>query len=344
MPRGNFDVSAARFVRVYPVKCGYADKKATGGVKLVDAKSAASSCALRFEVFGNPTCGSGACRKPKALGVGIPATQATARANADGKITAITVPKVLPRSAFSASSSLSSRSPAYVARLNLLNHPFREGGWAPELKCKDKNCTSDREQFVQVDLGRELEINAVGIQGLASKASWVTRFRVSFSNDGIHWAGSKREFTANNENTQVVKVNLPRPVSARYARIIPTAGNKDDSSYGLRFELYGPKGYRAGETGCRLQRVRPCSCDNSKPIKTYVAPNGPRCGCARRMVQRAAVKGRTIVVHHQIPAQVVRRVVPVSHVIREVVPVAHVIAVPNDFSVVPTTVDKLEKN
>lgn len=47
--------------------------------------------------------------------------------------------------------------------------------------------TSDKGQWIQVDLGEIKEVTKVGMQGRQDYPQWVTRYRVSYSIHGQHF-------------------------------------------------------------------------------------------------------------------------------------------------------------
>ncbi len=142
---------------------------------------------------------------------------------------------------------------------------------------------SEPGEWLQIDLGRELVISAIGTQGSSTLATVVTELDASFSNDGVRWVrapqppgagagargGRRRRRRADRlavagagaaADADVEAVTaLPRPVSARFVRLAPTAWRSVAAqppaafAPGLRVELYGPEGYAPGERGCRLQ-------------------------------------------------------------------------------------------
>jgi hypothetical protein len=273
----------ARFVRLYPQACGallLAEGQTTPTSYNVD--KAGFMCALRLELFGYPVCSSTSftTSSPCKQAVGGPLGLENG---------------ALPDSSITASSTLALVTPASAARLNAVQGFFKEGGWSPSCPVVDgaKACsfrpTTSPPDYLQVDLGRELEINAVGTQGSSSRPTWVTQYFLAFSNDGKHWAQTAKEFVGNADASQVVKLSLPRPVLARYVRIIPTAWSNPKEEYGLRWELYGPAGYQPGETVCRLQQPHcPCA-DNSIAIAAKEAPGAKQhCGCAHTVVSLPA--------------------------------------------------------
>lgn len=291
----------ARYVRIAPTACAYGsapDGSAPAAAGPVEKLPTA--CALRVELLGHSPCSTGRCTKSGALGV-----------RAGG---------VLPAAAFSASSRARGATPAHAGRLHAKQSVFREGGWSPSPDSEHRTAlTAPAAQtaavavaspmghdWLQVDLGRELEVNAVATQGAASRPSYVSKYELLFSNDGRHWAKANRVFVGNSDNLQVVKVPLPRPVLARYVRFVPVAfeaaaavsssgadgspagpaaaaASSNAGSYGLRVEVFGPAGYRPGEIGCRLQAGAFCPCsDRSSAPSAKEAPGAhSSCGCGR---------------------------------------------------------------
>ena len=47
--------------------------------------------------------------------------------------------------------------------------------------------TSDKGQWIQVNLGKIQEVTKVGMQGRQDYPQWVTKYRVSYSIDGQHF-------------------------------------------------------------------------------------------------------------------------------------------------------------
>lgn len=290
----------ARYVRIAPTACAYGsapDGSAPAAAGAVDHMS--SACALRVELLGHSPCATGRCPKSGALGV-----------RAGG---------VLPAAAFSASSRARGATPAHAGRLHSKQSVFREGGWSPSPDSDHHTgvtapaaaaavavavASPSGHDWLQVDLGHELEINAVATQGAASRPAFVSKYELLFSNDGRHWAKANRVFVGNSDNLQVVKVPLPRPVLARYVRFVPVAfeaaaavaaaggdgspagpvaaaSSSNAGSYGLRVEVYGPAGYRPGEVGCRLQAGAFCPCSDRSSAPSAKEAPGAKCGCGR---------------------------------------------------------------
>lgn len=56
----------------------------------------------------------------------------------------------------------------------------RTGAWSAK--------TNDKGQWIQVNLGKITTVTKIGIQGRQDYAQWVTGYKVSYSQDGQHFA------------------------------------------------------------------------------------------------------------------------------------------------------------
>ena len=72
--------------------------------------------------------------------------------------------------------------PAKDARLHFTGG---HGGWGPE--------TTDAHQFLQVDLGKEMEVTGIKTQGCHGGGYWVRSYTVSYGNDGTHFQNYEKE-------------------------------------------------------------------------------------------------------------------------------------------------------
>ncbi|KAM9844451.1 contactin-associated protein-like 4 [Aulostomus maculatus] len=138
----------------------------------------------------------------------------------------------LPPSAFRSSSQLSSSHAPGFAKLNR-----REGagGWSP--------LTSDRYQWLEVDLGERTKITAVATQGRYGSSDWLTSYLLMFSDTGHNWKQYRQEdsigsFPGNSNADSVVQYKLQQPAVARFLRLIPLGWNTN-GRIGLRLETYG---------------------------------------------------------------------------------------------------------
>lgn len=59
------------------------------------------------------------------------------------------------------------------------------GGWSPH--------TSDRYQWLEVDLGERTKITAVATQGRYGSSDWLTSYLLMFSDTGHNWKQYRQE-------------------------------------------------------------------------------------------------------------------------------------------------------
>uniref|UniRef100_A0A8C4FC08 Contactin associated protein like 3 n=1 Tax=Dicentrarchus labrax TaxID=13489 RepID=A0A8C4FC08_DICLA len=109
------------------------------------------------------------------------------------------------------------------------------GGWSP--------VTSDRYQWLEVDLGERTKITAVATQGRYGSSDWLTSYLLMFSDTGHNWKQYRQEdsigsFPGNTNADSVVQYKLQQPAMARFLRLIPLDWNPS-GRIGLRLETYG---------------------------------------------------------------------------------------------------------
>ncbi|TKS79399.1 Contactin-associated protein-like 3B [Collichthys lucidus] len=109
------------------------------------------------------------------------------------------------------------------------------GGWSP--------LTSDRYQWLEVDLGERTKITAVATQGRYGSSDWLTSYLLMFSDTGHNWKQYRQEdsigsFPGNSNADSVVQYKLQQPTIARFLRLIPLEWNPS-GRIGLRLETYG---------------------------------------------------------------------------------------------------------
>lgn len=136
--------------------------------------------------------------------------------------------------AITASSELDDKHSASRARLNSKPEGELMGSWVP--------LQNDENQWLQVDLGKILEVTKVSIQGGGDGVSmYVTSFILLYSEDGETFQdyqenNAEKVFEGNNDGDTVVSHWLVQPVKARYFRLQPKTWNEQIA---LRVELYG---------------------------------------------------------------------------------------------------------
>ena len=87
---------------------------------------------------------------------------------------------VISDTQITSSSDLSETSTAIYARLNQLGEKNgTEGAWVA--------ATNDKNQWIEVNLYRQMVVTGVTMQGNPSSDKWVTRYKVEFSLDHAVW-------------------------------------------------------------------------------------------------------------------------------------------------------------
>ena len=92
----------------------------------------------------------------------------------------IASPSTIPDNQLSASSEYSSGYQAAYGRLN----GDRGDGWCAKEAARD-------DDWLQVDLGRTIEVCGVATQGDRNGNEWTTYFKMSYSYDGASWTTYK---------------------------------------------------------------------------------------------------------------------------------------------------------
>ncbi|KAL9955702.1 hypothetical protein ACROYT_G037062 [Oculina patagonica] len=118
-------------------------------------------------------------------------------------------------------------------RLHFKRISGRYGAWS--------NGNLRENSWFQVDFGRSVKVTMVATQGRQDAYQWVSKYRVSYSNDGIFFqdyeeGGHVKIFDGNTDRDTVVRNKLQNPIITRYIRINPI------SYYGwisLRADFYG---------------------------------------------------------------------------------------------------------
>ncbi|CAH3183147.1 unnamed protein product, partial [Porites lobata] len=141
----------------------------------------------------------------------------------------------IPDSALTASSKAGVAHSPKRGRLNYATPPAAwSSGGAHYLK----------NSWFQVDFGSWTKVTRIATQGRKYAYEWVTRYRVSYSYDGIFFkdytegASYPKVFSGNSDRNGIVTHELTNPIICRYIRILPTAYHAWVS---LRAEFYGCK-------------------------------------------------------------------------------------------------------
>uniref|UniRef100_A0A671VYG4 Contactin associated protein like 3 n=1 Tax=Sparus aurata TaxID=8175 RepID=A0A671VYG4_SPAAU len=122
-----------------------------------------------------------------------------------------------------------------MKKKSIFSPPAGAGGWSP--------LTSDRYQWLEVDLGERTKITAVATQGRYGSSDWLTSYLLMFSDTGHNWKQYRQEdsigsFPGNSNADSVVQYKLQQPAVARFLRLIPLDWNPS-GRIGLRLETYG---------------------------------------------------------------------------------------------------------
>ncbi|XP_078346340.1 uncharacterized protein LOC144631705 isoform X1 [Oculina patagonica] len=134
----------------------------------------------------------------------------------------------IPDSAITASSVWDSNHGPNNARIFHMAGGGRTGAWSAK--------TNDKGQWIQVNLGKSLEVTKIGLQGRQDYAQWLTEYRVSYSLDGQHFTVQNQKYSGNKDQSTLVITDLVQPVKAQFIRILPEEWHGHIS---MRMELYG---------------------------------------------------------------------------------------------------------
>ncbi|XP_019629860.1 PREDICTED: SCO-spondin-like [Branchiostoma belcheri] len=151
----------------------------------------------------------------------------------------------IPDASITASSFLTT-NPAYNGRLNTTDGTPGMQGWSPEIS--DYLDLTNSPPYLQVEFDQPQEVTGVVTQGAGSFDMFVTKFTLSYSNDGAVWLDFKtsedvsaptKVFDANTDDTSLVTNVLGRVVTAKYFRLNVKEYNQ---AIVLRVELLGCRG------------------------------------------------------------------------------------------------------
>ncbi|XP_078352302.1 uncharacterized protein LOC144636995 [Oculina patagonica] len=150
------------------------------------------------------------------------------------KAVGVTNRSIIPDDQITASSQYDDGYQAFYGRLN----GDRGDGWC----AKEANRNDD---WLQIDLGKTIEVCAVATQGDRNGNEWATHFTISYSSHGISWTqykgpnGAVVEFHRQGDSNTIDQHKFPVLVPARYIRFHPTKQHQWNC---LRVEVYGMDG------------------------------------------------------------------------------------------------------
>lgn len=91
----------------------------------------------------------------------------------------------IPDSAITASSMANSAYRADQGRLNAKAESGGTGSWVPS--------AHNQQQWLQVNFGGWTKVTRVAIQGRLNAATWVTKFKLAYSYDGVFYQDYKED-------------------------------------------------------------------------------------------------------------------------------------------------------
>ncbi|CAH3174395.1 unnamed protein product [Porites evermanni] len=109
----------------------------------------------------------------------------------------------------------------YYPYYGRLNGSRGHGAW-----CTDT--TTDRTDYLQVDMGKEYTVCAVATQGHKDSRTGTTSYKLHFSSNAITWNtynenNEEKVFSGNQDRNTIVKHSLRRNVKARFVRFYPVS-------------------------------------------------------------------------------------------------------------------------
>ncbi|CAH3172634.1 unnamed protein product [Porites evermanni] len=139
----------------------------------------------------------------------------------------------LRNSKITASSEWNHKHAAWLGRLGRPARSGYAGAW-----CAKHN---NHYQWIKFDFSRPMRITQVATQGRQDYDQWVTRYTITSSVDGTHWAmyrdkSQDKYFQGNRDRNSIVTHAINPPILARYVRIHPRGWR---SHISMRVELYG---------------------------------------------------------------------------------------------------------
>ncbi|XP_078342156.1 uncharacterized protein LOC144627995 isoform X2 [Oculina patagonica] len=137
-------------------------------------------------------------------------------------------------------------------RYGRLNMALGYGAWSPE--------TQDKNQYLQVDLLKEMFVSGVATQGSKFYDCWVSSYKLLYRGNGEVWikyteADVEQVIIANEDRDTIVLYFFSLALVAQYVRFLPQSWNNEIC---MRIELYGcpMDQFACGDkTGCSSNAV-----------------------------------------------------------------------------------------
>ncbi|XP_078346606.1 uncharacterized protein LOC144631897 [Oculina patagonica] len=131
--------------------------------------------------------------------------------------------------------------------------------------------TYNNQQWFQVDFGGWTKVTRVSTQGRQNAGQWITKYKLTYSYDGVFFKeykedGVAKEFNGNTDQYKVVSHLVKNPIITRYIRIIPVSWQ---GAIALRADFYGCK---SGFDIPKIECASPLGMENGKiPDSAIVA-------------------------------------------------------------------------
>ena len=124
------------------------------------------------------------------------------------------IAKIIDDSAFSSSSDFNED---HSARFSRLHSTSGKANWSAKV--------NDRNQWLQVDLGKLEFIVAVAVQGRFNHKQWVSRYSLQISTDLEKWEKFEN-ISGSSDQEKVSEFHLPKSIQGRYVRFLPQEWHK----------------------------------------------------------------------------------------------------------------------
>lgn len=107
-----------------------------------------------------------------------------------------------------------------------VNNTAGRGAWCAD---HSKAVAKDKNQYLMVDLYKPgIKVGMVETQGQSAYDNSVTKFSLSFSNDGVNWTPYGKVLTGNDDRDTRVDNHLNPAIETRFIRFIPSDWLADD--------------------------------------------------------------------------------------------------------------------
>ncbi|XP_015761892.1 PREDICTED: coadhesin-like isoform X2 [Acropora digitifera] len=114
----------------------------------------------------------------------------------------------------------------HMPSMGKVNNTAGRGAWCAD---HSKAVAKDKNQYLMVDLYKPgMKVGMVETQGQSAYDNSVTKFSLSFSNDGVNWTPYGKVLTGNDDRDTRVDNHLNPAIETRFIRFIPSDWLADD--------------------------------------------------------------------------------------------------------------------